>query len=148
MSALAALYEQDFDLWRMKNIECLRLGQWNKLDHKHLIEELDAIGKSEQREFVSRVAVLLAHLLKWTWQPECRSHSWSDTIIEQRFQLAQLFAQSPSLSRHFEASVERAYQLALTIASKETDMPKTYFPKSCPFSCSQILDENFGGVLS
>nr|VFK42784.1 MAG: protein of unknown function DUF29 [Candidatus Kentron sp. TC] len=42
------------------------------------------MGKRERRELVSRLEVLLAHLLKWKYQPAFRERSWEFTIEEQR----------------------------------------------------------------
>ncbi len=35
----------------------------------NIAEEIEDVGKSEQRELASRMAVLIAHLLKWKYQP-------------------------------------------------------------------------------
>jgi len=43
--------------------ELLRRGELSQVDAVHLAEELESMGKSEKREFVNRLAVLLAHLL-------------------------------------------------------------------------------------
>ena len=58
------------------------------------------MGKRDRRELISRMGVLIAHLLKWQYQPSKRSDSWTDTIEEQRSQIELLLADSPSL-RHF-----------------------------------------------
>ena len=34
------------------------------------------MGKTEKREFVSCLTVLLLHLLKWRYQPSGRGNSW------------------------------------------------------------------------
>ena len=34
------------------------------------------MGRSEKRELVNRLAVLLMHLLKWRYQPNLRGKSW------------------------------------------------------------------------
>ena len=47
-------------------------GRFAELDIEHLADEIEDVGKSEKREFASRMAVLLAHLLKWSRQPEKR----------------------------------------------------------------------------
>jgi hypothetical protein len=40
-----------------------------------LAEKIEDVGKSEQRELASRMALLLAHLLQWQLQPERRGAS-------------------------------------------------------------------------
>ncbi len=46
----------------------------------NIAEEIEDVGKSEQRELASRMAVLIAHLLKWKYQPSHRGTSRERTI--------------------------------------------------------------------
>lgn len=63
----------------------------------HIAEEIEDAGKSEQRELANRMAVLLAHLLKWQHQPERRGSSWARTIKAQRERIASRIERTPSL---------------------------------------------------
>lgn len=65
-------YEKDVVAWAKEQAALLRAGQFSALDIEHLAEEIEDVGKSEQRELANRMAVLLAHLLKWQCQPERR----------------------------------------------------------------------------
>jgi hypothetical protein len=65
MMTLTADYEQDVIAWANQQARLLRSGQFVALDIEHLAEEIEDVGKSEQREPVNRLALLLAHLLKW-----------------------------------------------------------------------------------
>jgi hypothetical protein len=69
------LYEKDFYAWANKNAELLRTGKLSEVDAENIAEELETMGRSEKRELTNRLAVLLAHLLKWVFQPELRSNS-------------------------------------------------------------------------
>jgi len=51
----------------------------NAIDVENIAEEIESMGKSEKRELISRLAVLLAHLLKWEFKSERRSNSWKYT---------------------------------------------------------------------
>ena len=62
------------------------------------------MGKSEQRELETRMAVLLAHLLKWQYQPTHRGRSWLATIREQRKMIAIRLKQTPSLKKSLSDS--------------------------------------------
>ena len=62
----------------------LRTGQFGQLDIEHLADEIEDVGRSEKRELAGRMAVLLAHLLNWRFQPEMRRPSWRKTISHQR----------------------------------------------------------------
>ncbi len=81
---MSNLYDTDIVAWASQQAELLRSGQWSRLDLANIAEEIEDVGKSEQRELASRLAVLIGHLLKWQFQPEKRSRSWADTIDVQR----------------------------------------------------------------
>ena len=85
------LYDKDFYQWTLYNAELLRQGKITEIDIQNIAEELESMGKSQKRELISRLAVLIMHLLKWQYQPEKRSHSWIETINEQRRQIVELF---------------------------------------------------------
>ena len=72
---MTATYEKDVIAWANEQAALLRAGRFSALDIEHIAEEIEDVGKSERREFVSRMAVLLAHLLKWQYQPERRGAS-------------------------------------------------------------------------
>ncbi|OIQ69253.1 hypothetical protein GALL_491500 [mine drainage metagenome] len=101
------------------------------------------MGKSEKRELVSRLTVLLAHMLKWRFQPVLRGKSWNLTIEEQRNQLADHLADNPSLKSSFGEAVVSAYRNAILRAARETGLERTEFPVVCPWSFEQISDPNF-----
>ena len=62
-------YEQDFYGWTQEQARLLREGRFAELDVANVIEEIETLGRSERRELVSRLRVLLLHLLKWQHQP-------------------------------------------------------------------------------
>jgi hypothetical protein len=71
----SALYATDIIAWASDQARLLRTGRLDRLDVEHLAEEIEDVGKSEQRELASRMAVLLAHLLTWQFQPQRRGVS-------------------------------------------------------------------------
>ncbi len=68
-----ALYERDVVRWAQEQARLLREGDFARLDIEHIADEIEDVGKAEQRELASRMAVLLAHLLKWRCQPQLRT---------------------------------------------------------------------------
>lgn len=90
-------YDGDIVAWASEQARLLRAGLFSQLDIEHVIEEIEDVGKSEKRELASRLAVLLAHLLKWQYQPERQGNSWRRTIKEQRNVTALLIKKTPSL---------------------------------------------------
>jgi hypothetical protein len=89
------------------------------------------------------LAVLLAHLLKWQFQPERRCTSWRLTINEQRRQLALLLEDGPSLARRLPEFLERAYGNGSRAALEATGFLKSPFPDVCAYCIEQILGEDF-----
>ena len=63
-------YNNDFAGWAFQQAELMRAGKLDSLDIANLIEEMECMGRSEHREFESRLVVLIGHLLKWKFQPE------------------------------------------------------------------------------
>jgi hypothetical protein len=58
------LYDRDYQLWLADTIGKLKAGDFRDLDIAHLVEEIEDLGKRDQRELQSRLIVLFAHLLK------------------------------------------------------------------------------------
>ncbi len=140
---MGSTYETDFYGWIQEQATLLRAGQFAALDVEHLIEEVESMGKSERRELLSRLAELLAHLLKWHSQPGLRSRSWSATIKEQRKMLDLLLKDNPSLMAQLGTLHPDAYEVAVLSAERQTGLPESAFPASCPYTPEQILDTAF-----
>lgn len=136
-------YEQDVIAWANEQSRLLRDGQFDRLDIEHLAEEIEDVGKSEQRELASRMAVLLMHLLKWRFQPERRGRSWEATIRIQRQSLVRRLQRTPSLKHILDNADwwEDVWADALAKAIDETGL--TDFPPQCPWSIARILDPNW-----
>jgi len=81
---MSTLYDDDVIAWVEQQVALLRAGRWSELDVDNIVEEIEDVGKSEQRELRSRLEVLIAHLLKWKYQPDRQGHSWRLTIRAQR----------------------------------------------------------------
>lgn len=136
-------YDQDFYAWAIKNAESLRQGRIADLDIERLAEEIEDMGRSIKRALTHRLTVLLAHLLKWEFQPEFRGRSWRYTIIEQRDAITDLLEESPSLKHGLEEVASKAYQRAVRDAADETELKTTVFPAKCPWSLEQALDSEY-----
>jgi hypothetical protein len=134
------LYEVDFYAWTQEQARLLRERRWNDLDLDNLIDEVESVGRSDKRQIESRLEVLLAHLLKWKFQPGGRGNSWVGTIFEQRSRLIGLVEESPSLREFQRQEVFKGYAAARLLASRETGIALGVFPEECPFTPEQVLD--------
>lgn len=143
LAALNSLYERDFYEWSRHQARLLREGRWDELDLENLVEEVESVGRSQKKEVYSRLKVILAHLLKWKYQPGARSSGWSGTIREQRSRLALTLRDSPSLHRQPHEILDQAYLSARLLAANETGIDFTLFPEACPFTAEQAMDDEF-----
>jgi hypothetical protein len=139
ISKSPALYDIDIVAWAEQQARLLRAGQFAGLDIEHIAEEIEDVGKSEQRELASRLSVLLAHLLKWQYQPERRGSSWLCTIRAQRRSLAIRLQRTPSLRATLRdaAWLDEIWQDAVSTAAGETGLDA--FPDDCPWALAQVL---------
>jgi hypothetical protein len=136
------LYDQDVLAWVEEQAMHLRAGQFDRLDVEHLIEELEAMAGKLRRELKSRLRILLAHLLKWQYQPRRRSRSWLATITGQRDEIADLLEENPSLRRELEATARAAYPQARRRASIEIGLRRETFPVDLPYDLGRIMGDD------
>ena len=136
-------YASDVVAWANEQARLIRSGQFDQLDLENLAEEIEDVGKSEQRELASRMAVLIAHILKWQFQPEKRSISWTLTIKEQRRLLVRRIQKTPSLAPMLTDPewIDEIWVDAKSIAEKETG--HSAFPENCVWSFTDLLSEDW-----
>ncbi|HAT1683237.1 TPA: DUF29 domain-containing protein [Klebsiella oxytoca] len=140
---MGTLYDNDFYGWTQEQADLLRSGHLSELDTQNLLEEIEAMGRSERRELESRLRVLFMHLLKWQYQSGRQSRSWKLTVEEQRLQVAELLAENPSLRNRLPGLTESAWRLAIIAAERETNIQRSVFPAACPWTFEQVMDPEF-----
>ncbi len=138
-----SLYETDFYAWTQHQAQLMRQGQWHQVDAANVIEEIESLGRQQRQELRNRLAILLAHLLKWQYQPEKRSRSWLATIRIQRLDITDLLNDNPSLQPYITEAFQKAYAKAVQLAVKETNLAKGEFPEIAPYTSSQALSNSF-----
>jgi hypothetical protein len=140
---MSIAYEQDIVAWANEQAAFIRAGRFDLLDLENIAEEIEDVGKSEKRALTSRMAVLLAHLLKWQFQAGRRGASWQLTIKEQRKEIFYDLKETPSLKRLLSDTewLEMVWGKARGIAASETGLDT--FPESCTWTPEQILDQTF-----
>ena len=112
----AHLYETDFFGWTRQQGQLLKSGRLTEVDTQHLIEEIEALGRSERRQL---------------------------TIIEQRRRIAKLLAANPSLRAELDACFLDAYDDARFGAMKETGLALAVFPEQPDMDLSQTLAPDY-----
>lgn len=139
------VYDRDFLQWTQQQAEYLQKGRWADLDVQNLVEELEALGRSEQKELGSYLQVLILHLLKWQYQLERRTKSWETTISNCRDQIQDCLEDTPSLQGFLQDSdwIEKYYRRGRREAAKETQKSIDAFPVECPYLIDQLLVRDF-----
>ena len=138
--AFKPLYDRDVYAWSQEQARLLREGRLDEIDTENIAEEILDVGRNEYDKLESALRVLLTHMLKWDHQPERRSRSWENTIIEQRDRTERQLLENPSLKNRLAEAVRHAYRSARREASSETDMEVAAFPEECPYEWDTILN--------
>lgn len=136
-------HEEDVYGWAIHTAQLLRDKKMSELDFENIIEEMEALGRSEKHELISRLSVLLSHLLKWQYQPTMRGHSWVYSIKEQRKKSKIHLKDNPSLKSKLDDILIDAYDVAISKAAKETTLDEKEFPQECPYTFDQIMNDEF-----
>jgi len=140
--------ESDFYAWLIDQAAHLRARRSELLDWEGLAEEIEAMAGRERRELVSRLRNLLAHLLKWQYQPQRRGErSWRRSIVVSRQEISGLLTDSPSLANQALEHLPKAYSQARRLAGAEMKLEQreweSLFPESCPWTFEEVLNEDF-----
>jgi len=138
---MADLYEDDVVAWSEQQAALLRARSANYLDWDNIAEEIADVAQRQKDQIDSRLAIACEHLLKWQFQPDHRSGSWRNSIVEARNSIARMLQRIPSLQTDPAAVLADAYRDGRAKAAAETD-PEN-LPQSCPWTIEQVLDRDF-----
>ena len=140
---MSSLYDTDFYAWADERAKLLREGELAATDVAHIAAALETLGRTEKRELVSRLTVLLTHLSRWAHQPGLRGRSWQLTIEVHRRHVLDHLADNPSLKAQRDDALERAHARARLEAARETGLGRDTFPDTCPWPFERIVADDF-----
>jgi hypothetical protein len=140
--------ELDYYDWLKRQAQALRRKRPSFLDWENLAEELEAMGARERRELISHLRILIAHLLKWTYQSSRRGEtSWKRSIVVARQEIAVLLADSPSLKTVLADCMVKGYEDGRRLAGTEMKLDRLawqrLFPDACPWTLTDLLDPDY-----
>ena len=141
--APAADYERDFYSWLMEQARLVREGRFEALDRDNLAEEIESLGREQFNKLESALRVLLLHMLKWDHQPEKRSRSWVLSIEARRIEAGDVLADNPGLKPRIGEAMTRGYRRARIEAAKETELEKSAFAETYPYSFEDVVSREF-----
>lgn len=140
------LYETDFNLWLEETANLLRQGKLDQLDIYNLLEEIEAMGRSEKRAMVSLLTRLFEHLLKltyWKAQQEYNIRHWRGEILNFRKQIKKELKASPSLKPYLLEILDECDRDAKEIVAEVSGLPMEVFPESPIANLEQVLNESW-----
>ncbi len=145
---MMTLYERDFFTWTQEQAAALRSGCMDAIDRHHLADEIEDMGRSEQRAFASRLAIIIAHLLKLRFQIErtpTNEKSWRNSVITQRRQLQRHLEKNPGLKHPVLLNdiLESAWDDGRDLAIRETGLDPDLFPANCCYTLAQLFDDSY-----
>jgi hypothetical protein len=138
---MSDLYEDDIAAWAARQADLLRRRASNELDWDNIAEEIADVGRSEEREVESRLAIACEHLLKWEFQPGRRSNSWRASVVQARTRIARVIQRNPSLKPYPATVLADAYRDGRDVAEAETGL--LHLPETCLWTIEQVLDRDF-----
>jgi hypothetical protein len=138
-------YETNIVAWANEQAWLVRNKKFELLNIEQIAEEIEDVGKSEQRELASRMAVLLCHLLKWQYQPARQGASWKAAIKTQRERVKRRLNQTPSLKKCLTDSewLADAWDDARDATEKKIEISYEKFPEQCSWTIEDILSDNW-----
>jgi hypothetical protein len=142
-----SLYDTDFYAWVQEQSALLRSGRFDELDLSNLLEEIDDLAGRYRDTLASRMAVIVVHLLKFTYCPASdrmrNERLWGLSIKEQRRQIERLLRRNPSLRSEPAKILQEDYDYVRDRAADEALMPVSDFPETCPWSAEEVLSRDF-----
>jgi hypothetical protein len=140
---MVTLYDDDVAAWAQEQVALLRSGQWALLYIEHIAQEIEDMNISHRHQLAYRMAILMAHLLKWKYQPDRRGASWERTIRGQREKIKILLKKMPSLRPLLEdpAWGDDVWQDAVSTAILQANLAD--LPKVREWDFEQILSADY-----
>ena len=137
--------DEDFAAWADDTAGLIERREFDELDIADLVEEVRGLARSQLGAVRSHLKQLLLHLLKWSLQPARRLRSWRISIANARAEIADEFADSPSLRQKLTSErIHNAWLHACELAALETGLPESDFPERCPWDLDdQILKRDW-----
>ncbi len=148
---LGRLYEKDFYAWTRQQAKALRALARTRpnvpVDWQHLIEEVEALGRSERHAVESLLETVIEHLLKLQFSPAAEPRrGWITTVWRSRRELQRRL--TPSLRRHLQRQLQHHWQAGREAARFALELhgegeAAARLPQHCPWTLKQLLDPDF-----
>ena len=139
------MYDTDFVEWTAQTAELLREGRFGELDLKHVVEEIEDLGKGDFKAVRSPLRRMLTLLVKRKIQPGRAGTSWLISMANARREILDDFRYSPSMRQRLSNEVGVVYREAIEDALLETGLAgqstSLGIPGACPFTLAELLGD-------
>jgi hypothetical protein len=135
-------YETDVVAWASEQAALLRAGKLSALDIEHIADEIESVGRSEQRHLASDIAELVANLIKWKYQSGRRSPARRRVIRELRRILGIELQIAPGLKSTL-TNPHWATRIWADAICRSVEEIGVELPDTCPWTMGQVIDEAF-----
>jgi Domain of unknown function DUF29 len=139
------LYDEDFYVWTEVQGRLLRERRFEALDLANLIEEVEALGRSEKSKVLNDASVIIEHLLKLQYSPaEQPRNVWRASVREHRRGLRRDL--TPRLGQILGAELSTVYaeirdDTAALLRDYGEDSAADALPAACPYTVEQITGD-------
>lgn len=144
-----SLYETDILAWTEEQAAALRMLAGrpdlpNALDLPNVIEEIEALGRTELKSATSPIRLILLHLLKIAFVPDSRDEAhWRTEIANWHDEVQENMTNSMHQRVDMDALWRRAMRLAGPALKENGSVLPRGLPSECPFVLQDFLGEEF-----
>ena len=139
------LYDDDFYVWTEAQAALLRERRFEALDLANLIEEVEALGRSEKSKVLNTVSVIVEHLLKLQHSPAQEPRNdWRASVREHRRRLRRNLTPRPRqiLGGDLPALYDEIRDdTAALLRDHGEDAAADALPATCPYTVEQITGD-------
>ena len=105
------LYDEDFWTWTQEQAGALRRRDVDAIDWENVIEEIETLGRSEERAWTSRCTNVVSHLLKIEHsRVEQHLNHWRKEVEAWRNQMYDSLEEGPGLKGKLSALLAKAWR--------------------------------------
>jgi hypothetical protein len=143
MSDRSSLYDRDFQLWIEATVQQLRKRDFTSVDWENVIEEIESIGRNNQRELKWLLTRLLAYLLRLVYlktENEGDANELKEESLSVRFKIESILEDSPSLQSYILENFNLCYERARKSVS---DLIEYRIPEEKIITPEEALNEDW-----
>jgi Domain of unknown function DUF29 len=136
------VYDEDFYVWTEAQAALLRERRFEALDLANLIEEVEALGRSEKGKVLNNASVIIEHLLKLQHSPTQEPrNAWRASVREHRRRLRRDL--TPRLRQILAAELAALYaeirdDTEALLRDHGEDAAANALPETGPYTVEQI----------